>query len=128
MELRRAEQASALEKQARGCGAISAWHQVAPLAEILREMSLRHLAFRPTVAAMSSHTRKQPTRRICLLAAPEAQILDIAGPLEVFAKANRLAQEQAHSSHPLYDIQVLTTAANRRIACNNGLSLQAHLT
>jgi transcriptional regulator GlxA family with amidase domain len=76
---------------------------------------------------MPFNTSKQPTRRICLLAPPQSQILDIAGPLEVFAKANRFAPEQAKGGRPPYDIQVVATTANRRIVCNNGLSLQAHL-
>ncbi len=56
---------------------------------------------------MASNTGKHRTRRICLLAAPESQILDIAGPPEVFAKANRFVQEQSNGARPPYDIQLL---------------------
>src|SRR5215469_7784688 len=47
-------------------------------------------------SASPAHT----PRRVLILAAAPAQLLDVAGPAEVFAQANRL------SAAPLYDVEI----------------------
>jgi len=46
---------------------------------------------RPTSAGSTSAVRRIPTRRIEILACPRVQLLDVTGPLQVFATANELA-------------------------------------
>ncbi|MGH6967718.1 MAG: GlxA family transcriptional regulator [Stellaceae bacterium] len=57
---------------------------------------------------MASPTSKQPPRRVLILAAAPAQLLDLAGPAEVFAQASRL------SAMPLYDVEVAVAPAAGR--------------
>src|SRR4051812_18524059 len=57
-----------------------------------------------------------PPRRILFLAFPDVQLLDITGPLQVFASANRLT-EQTH-----YETSVVS-AAGGPIASSAGLAL-----
>jgi transcriptional regulator GlxA family with amidase domain len=66
------------------------------------------------------------TRLVCMLAARESQILDIAGPLEVFAKANRFLEQEMGVERTPYEIRFLSLEPSRTIQCNNGLSLVAH--
>ena len=44
------------------------------------------------------------TRVIAILALPDFQLLDVAGPLDVFAEANRQA------GHPVYDLRIIATS------------------
>ena len=57
-----------------------------------------------------------PPRRIVFLAFPDVQLLDIAGPLQVFASANRL-MEQTH-----YETSVVS-ATGGPIVSSAGLAL-----
>lgn len=50
-------------------------------------------------------------RMICMLVYPQAQSLDISGPLEVFALASRQAQDDAPGRGPLYSVRVLAATA-----------------
>jgi transcriptional regulator GlxA family with amidase domain len=59
--------------------------------------------------------------RVVLLVAPPVDELDLVGPLEVFATANRLL---GGTRRP-YAVEVLTTARDRRVAGACGLSLLA---
>jgi transcriptional regulator GlxA family with amidase domain len=58
-------------------------------------------------------------RRIEILSYPNVQILDIAGPLQVFASAND--QRHAIGAAPAYDLIVVGKAAN--VATSSGLSI-----
>jgi transcriptional regulator GlxA family with amidase domain len=44
------------------------------------------------------------TRRIVMLAFPDAQIIDIAGPLEVFGRATRWMTDERGSRVPAYTV------------------------
>ncbi|MET0616587.1 MAG: helix-turn-helix domain-containing protein [Luteibacter sp.] len=46
-------------------------------------------------------------RTICMLVYPQAQSLDISGPLEVFALASRQAQDDEPGRGPLYTVRLL---------------------
>lgn len=50
------------------------------------------------------------TRRICMLAFDNAQVLDIAGPLEVFACADRWLQRRGEANVSVYPIDVVAKA------------------
>jgi transcriptional regulator GlxA family with amidase domain len=47
------------------------------------------------------------TRTVCILVYPGGQSLDICGPLEVFALADRQAREEGVASEPLYRLQLI---------------------
>lgn len=51
------------------------------------------------------------TRIICMLVYPQAQSLDIIGPLEVFALASRQAQDDEPERGPLYTVRLLAATA-----------------
>src|SRR5262245_66590157 len=62
------------------------------MAEIVGTLSLCHRPAGPMLPAMAT-TKPKPsrsrTRRIAMLAYPDIQILDVTGPLEVFARTSR---------------------------------------
>ena len=61
-------------------------------------------------------------KRVVLLAVPPVDELDLVGPVEVFGTANRLLGGRRTP----YGIEVVTTARDRRIDGECGLSLLAH--
>ena len=70
----------------------------------------------PAVAACA------PTRVICMLAYPNAQSLDIIGPMEVFAFANRFALEDDPRQSPIYAVRIVARHA-QPITAASGLRL-----
>src|SRR5688572_16960938 len=62
-------------------------------------------------------------RRIVMLAFPDAQILDVTGPLEVFAIATRLLSAR-HSSDPGYRVELVAASAGP-VRMSSGLELVA---
>lgn len=62
------------------------------------------------------------TRTVALLIFPGVQALDVSGPMDVFAEANRFVPRDAR-----YEIEVIGTS-HGLIACSNGLQLKAHRT
>src|SRR5262245_30002950 len=62
-------------------------------------------------------------RRIVMLAFPDAQILDVTGPLEVFAIASRLLGERAHRD-PGYSVELVAASAGP-VRMSSGLELVA---
>lgn len=70
-------------------------------------------------------TRLEPiTRKILMIGYTDAQILDIAGPLEMFAAANVLAERQGADGPPPYDI-TLVAEARGAFKTTGGLCLMA---
>ena len=63
-------------------------------------------------------------RRVCLLALPGSQILDIAGPLEVFDTANRFIRLQDGNSAQVYTLELVAADQTRLIPCTCGVTLQ----
>jgi len=59
-------------------------------------------------------------RRVAMLGFPDAQILDIAGPLEVFARASRWLTDEGLADAPVYEITLLA-ATQGSLAMSNGL-------
>jgi len=70
-------------------------------------------------ATMSSY----PTRRVAALGFPEAQLLDIAGPLEVFSRASRLLSREGRGP-PAYVVELLAHKAGP-VVTSSGLALVA---
>ena len=74
------------------------------------------------------HTRKSGktrtgTRRVAMIAFPDVQILDVTGPLEVFALATRLLRERQRVDQA-YAIELLATRAGV-LPASSGLQLVA---
>jgi transcriptional regulator GlxA family with amidase domain len=74
------------------------------------------------MASPSNGNRREP-RRIVMLAFPDAQILDVTGPLEVFAIATRLLAE-AESRDPGYRVEVVA-AEPGPVRMSSGLEIVA---
>jgi transcriptional regulator GlxA family with amidase domain len=71
--------------------------------------------------------KKQPVlRRIGIVAFPDSQILDIAGPLAVFDEAGRIFQKLSGTGRRAYQVELISTAGDRMITCYSGVSLTAH--
>jgi transcriptional regulator GlxA family with amidase domain len=51
------------------------------------------------------------TRRVVLLAFPDVQVLDVTGPLEVFANANRRLDAEEDPRSPRYTIEIVAAQA-----------------
>src|SRR5271156_3231627 len=61
---------------------------------------------RATIAAM-----KMRTRRIVMIAFPDAQIIDITGPLEVFGRAASMMTEERGLHIHAYSVEIVATRA-----------------
>jgi len=70
---------------------------------------------------------RQRLRRIAMVAYDQAQILDIAGPLEVFSRASRLLVEQGRARTPMYAVEILAHRAGP-LQTSSGLELMVRRT
>ena len=68
------------------------------------------------------------TRRIIFVAAPGTEILDLVGPLQVFARASEIFVRQNPGASPIYSIEVVTTSPHRSFITNCGVRIMAHKT
>src|ERR1700747_2905436 len=68
------------------------------------------------------------TRRMVFVAAPGTEILDLVGPLQVFARASEIFARDNPGSPPIYSVEVVTTSARRSFITNCGLGITAHKT
>ena len=68
------------------------------------------------------------TRRIVFVAAPGTEILDLVGPLQVFARAAEMFGKENRGSPSIYSIEVVTTSPHRSFVANCGLRITAHKT
>jgi transcriptional regulator GlxA family with amidase domain len=64
------------------------------------------------------------TRRIVMLAFPDAQIIDITGPLEVFGRAARLMSDERGWRVPAYAVEIAATRAGA-FATSSGIRMIA---
>ena len=75
---------------------------------------------------MNRHTRHKArvggaaVCRVAMLGFPDAQILDIAGPLEVFARASRWLTDEGLADAPVYEITLVAPTPGS-LAMSNGL-------
>ncbi len=66
------------------------------------------------------------TRRIIFIAAPGVEILDLVGPLQVFARASEMHSRANPGSTPIYSVEVVTVSSGRTLVANCGLRITAH--
>ncbi|HKN15001.1 MAG TPA: GlxA family transcriptional regulator [Candidatus Binatus sp.] len=78
---------------------------------------------------ISRTSRRSRTRRIVMLAFPDAQIIDITGPLEVFGRAARLLTDERGWSVPAYTVEIvaakagaLTTSSGIRVIAERSIA------
>jgi len=67
------------------------------------------------------------TRRIVFVAGPGTEILDLVGPLQVFARASDIYR-QNNSGAPIYSIEVVSISPGRSLTANCGLRFHADKT
>ena len=61
------------------------------------------------------------SRRIVFVAAPGTEIIDLVGPLQVFARAAEMFGKQNPGSSPIYSVEVITPSSTdhslRTVGC-----------
>ena len=67
-------------------------------------------------------------RRIVFVAGPETEILDLVGPLQVFARASDMHCRENPGARPIYSVEVVSTGSHRSLTANCGLRFDAHKT
>src|SRR5437667_5589231 len=68
------------------------------------------------------------TRRIVFVAGPGVEILDLVGPLQVFARAAEFLARENPGSPPIYSMEVVTISPRRSLIANCGLRISADRT
>src|SRR5437870_1985880 len=68
------------------------------------------------------------TRRIVFVAGPGVEILDLVGPLQVFARASEIHTGENLGSPPIYSVEVATISSGRSLIANCGLRITADRT
>jgi transcriptional regulator GlxA family with amidase domain len=69
-----------------------------------------------------------PTRRIVFVAGPGVEILDLVGPLQVFARASEMHARDNRGSPPIYSVEVATISSRPSLIANCGLRITADKT
>jgi transcriptional regulator GlxA family with amidase domain len=68
------------------------------------------------------------TRRLVFLAAHGVEILDLVGPLQVFARASEMHSRANPGSPPIYSVEVVSISFRRSLIANCGLRITADRT
>ena len=68
------------------------------------------------------------TRRIVFVAGPGVEILDLTGPLQVFARASEIHTRANPGSPAIYSVEVATISWRRSVTANCGLRITADKT
>ncbi len=82
----------------------------------------------PTVNVGAMRTNDKPLARpriIAFLAAPQTQIMDVAGPFQIFVRASELYQQEYTNAGPPYRVILASTSRDRRVSTNCGIPLIA---
>jgi len=67
---------------------------------------------------VSTPPASESPRRVAMVAYPDAQLLDISGPLQVFATASHLLTRPPHGGAPAYEVSVLASEAGPLRTCS----------
>src|SRR5439155_15420323 len=68
------------------------------------------------------------TRRIVFVAGRGVEVLDLVGPLQVFARASEMHTRENPGSPPIYSVEVVTIFSSRSLIANCGLCITADRT
>ena len=66
---------------------------------------------------------RNPSRTVVFLAAPSTQILDVAGPFQIFVRAAELFVQEGPARKAPYNVLLASTTRRRSVATNCGLVL-----
>src|SRR6202021_3907165 len=66
---------------------------------------------------------KDRSNTIVFLAAPSSQILDVAGPFQIFVRASELFVQERPARKAPYNVVLASTTRSRSVATNCGLML-----
>ena len=72
-----------------------------------------------------AETRRQRSRTVLLVASRGAQILDIAGPAEVFSRCTRILEREHPARPPAYVVHVLSATSQDEIHTSAGIEFRA---
>ena len=67
-------------------------------------------------------------RRIVFVAGPGVEILDLVGPLQVFARASEMHGRDNPGSPPIYLVEVVSISSSRSLIANCGVRITAYRT
>src|SRR5438552_8310270 len=85
--------------------------------------------YRPSGSDLNNKEQVQPrTRRVVFIAAPGTEILDLVGPLQVFARAAEMYGRRTPGDPPIYSVEVVSASSQRSLVTNCGLRIIAHKT
>jgi len=70
----------------------------------------------------------RPARRIVFVAGPGTEILDLVGPLQVFARASDMYCRENPGCRPIYSVEVVSVSSSRSLNANCGLEFAANKT
>src|SRR5205823_11634369 len=91
--------------------------------------SIRLLQLKPKrVLKNNRPSFESGTRRIVFVAGPGVEILDLVGPLQVFARASEIYTRENPGSSPIYSVEVATISSGRSLIANCGLRITADRT
>jgi transcriptional regulator GlxA family with amidase domain len=76
----------------------------------------------------SNGSVNRTTRRIVFVGAPGTEMLDLVGPLQVFARASEIFTRQNPGTRSLYSVEVISASPHRSLLTNCGVRLTAHKT
>jgi transcriptional regulator GlxA family with amidase domain len=76
----------------------------------------------------SNGSVNQTTRRIVFVGAPGTEVLDLVGPLQVFARASEMFVRENAGSPPIYSVEVISASPQRSLLTNCGVRITAHKT
>src|SRR5438034_11797935 len=68
------------------------------------------------------------TRRIVLVAGPGTEILDLVGPLQVFARASDMYCRSNPGARPIYSVEGVSISSRRSMTANCGMGFAVHKT
>ena len=68
------------------------------------------------------------TRRVVFVGAPGTEILDLVGPLQVFARASEMYCRENPGTLPVYSVEVASISSGRSLTANCGLHFNADKT
>src|SRR3989440_4211148 len=68
------------------------------------------------------------TRRIVFVTGPGTEILDLVGPLQVFARASDMYCREHPGARPIYSVEIVSASKCRSLIANCGLRFKTHKT
>jgi len=71
---------------------------------------------------------KPKTRRIVFVSGPGVEVLDLIGPLQVFARASDMHVQANPGSAPIYSVEVVSISSSRLLIANCGVRITANRT